>query len=79
MSFAGLILGIINIAITVGVLILVGLIIVWFMSWVGVAVPDQVRKAYLFVVAMIGLYMIVALIFGIPSISVIGSPRRPVL
>lgn len=79
MSLTGLILGVINIAITIAILILVGLIIVWFLSWCNVAVPDQVKKVYLLIVALIGLYMIVALLLGIPSISVIGSPRRPVL
>lgn len=71
MGFEGIILGLINIAIYVGVLILVGLLIVWLLSLAGIAVPDQIRKVYLFIVAAIALYMVVALLFGLPY-----APRR---
>jgi len=69
MSLAGLLLGVINIAIVVAVLVLIGLVIMWFMSWMGLAVPDQVKKVYMIIVALIGLYMLVALMFGLPSIG----------
>lgn len=72
MSLSGLVLGIINIAIVIAVLLLVGAIILWFMSWMGMSVPEMVRKLYLAVVALIGLYMLVALLFGIPSVRIIG-------
>ena len=72
MSISGLILGVIDIAIVIAVLLLIGAIILWFLSWMQMAVPDQVRKGFLAVVALIGLYMIVALLFGIPSIHLIG-------
>lgn len=75
MGLSGIILGIINIAITIGILILVGLIIVWFLNWFGVPVPEQIKRAFLFIVGMIGLYMIVALLFGLPSVGVLGSRR----
>ena len=76
MSLSGLILGIINIAIVIAVLLLVGAIILWFMSWMGMSVPEVVRKLYLAVVALIGLYMLVALLFGIPSIRIISQTVR---
>lgn len=63
---SALLLGVIDIAIVVAVLILIGLVIAWFMSWLGVAVPEQLRKVYLIVVALIALYMLVGLIFGLP-------------
>jgi hypothetical protein len=72
MSLAGILLGIINIAIVVAILLLVGAIILWFMSWMGLAVPATVQKGYIVVVALIGLYMLVALLLGIPSFRVIG-------
>ena len=72
MSLSGLILGIINIAIVIAILLLVGAIILWFMSWMGMSAPEMVRKLYLAVVALIGLYMLVALLFGIPSIRIIS-------
>ena len=72
MSVSGLILGIINVAIVVAVLLLVGAIILWFCNYMGFSVPEMVRKIYIAVVALIGLYMLIALIFGIPTMRVIG-------
>jgi hypothetical protein len=48
---SGLILGIINIAIVVAVLLLIGAIIVWFCGWMGLAIPDMVQKIYMILVA----------------------------
>ena len=73
MSLSGIVLGVINIAIVVAILLLVGAIILWFCSWMGMSVPANVQKGYLAVVALIGLYMLVALLFGIPSVRVIGT------
>lgn len=69
MSIGVLLLGVINIAIVVAVLILIGLVIAWFCSWMGLAIPDQLRKVYMIIVALIGLYMLVALLLGLPSIG----------
>jgi hypothetical protein len=79
MSLSGLILGVINIAIVIAVLLLVGAIILWFCSWMGLAVPEMVRKLYIGIVALIGLYMLVALIFGIPSVRIIGHAARTLI
>lgn len=64
-----LLLGIINVAIVAAVLILIGLVIEWFMGWLGFPVPENLRKVYLVIVALIALYMIVALLLGLPSIG----------
>ncbi len=72
MNLPAILLGIINIAITVAILLLVGAIILWFCGWMGLAVPDMVRKLYVGVVALIALYMLVALLLGIPSVRIIG-------
>lgn len=72
MNLAGILLGIINVAIVVAILLLVGAVILWFMSWMGLAVPATVQKGFIIVVALIGLYMLVALLLGIPSFRVIG-------
>lgn len=76
MSLSGLVLGVINVAIVIAILLLVGAIILWFCSWMGLAIPDMVRKLYLAVVALIGLYMLVALLFGIPSIRIISHAQE---
>jgi hypothetical protein len=73
MSLAGILLGLINIAIVIAILLLVGAIILWFLSWMGMAVPGNVQKGYLAVVALIGLYLLVALLLGIPSVRIIGA------
>jgi hypothetical protein len=71
MSLAGILLGIINIAIVIAVLLLIGAIILWFCNWFEFAVPANVQKGYLAVVALIGLYMLVALLLGMPTIRII--------
>jgi hypothetical protein len=71
MSLSGLLLGIINIAIVVVILLLIGAIIEWFLTWMNIAVSAMVRKLYLAVVALIALYMLVALALGIPSLRII--------
>jgi hypothetical protein len=66
MSLAAVLLGLINIAIVIAIFLLVGAIILWFCNWVGFPVPDLVQKLYLAIVALIGLYMLVALLLGLP-------------
>ena len=72
MSLPAILLGIINIAIVVALLLLVGAVIMWFCGWMGLTIPPNVQKGYCIVVALIGLYMLVALLLGIPSFRVIG-------
>jgi hypothetical protein len=72
MSLSGVLLGLINVAILVAILVLVGLVIVWILDWLGLAVPQQVQKVYLIIVALIALYMIVAMLLGIaPPIAIV--------
>jgi hypothetical protein len=74
MSISGILLGVINVAIVVAILLLVGAIILWFCQWMGLAIPPMVQKLFVGVVALIGLYMLVALLFGIPTLRVVGGP-----
>jgi len=71
MSLSGLLLGVINIFIVVAILLLIGAIIEWFLTWMNIAVSAMVRKLYIAIVALIALYMLVALAFGIPSLRII--------
>jgi len=73
MSLGGILLGIINVAIVVAILMLIGAIILWLCSWLGIGVPVNVQRGYITVVALIALYMIVALLLGIPSVRIIGA------
>jgi MFS superfamily sulfate permease-like transporter len=79
MSLSGLVLGVINAAIVIAILLLVGAIILWFCNWMGIAVPGNVQKGYIAVVALIGLYLLVALLFGIPSVRIIGHGPSPTI
>ena len=73
-SLGGILLGIINIAIAVAILVLIGLIILWFMGWLGFPIPDRVQKVFMVIVALIALYMLVALLLGSPlPFRVIGA------
>lgn len=72
MAIAAVILGLVNIFIVVALLILVGLVVVWGCSLLGIgAPPPQLQKAYLVLVGLIALYMLLALLFGLPSIAII--------
>jgi hypothetical protein len=73
MSLGSILLGLINIAIVVAVLLLIGACILWFLSWLSFPVPDMVQKLYIAVVALIALYMLVALLLGIPTVRIIGG------
>lgn len=73
MSLGGILLGIINVAIVVAVLMLIGAIILWLCSWMQIGVPVNVQRGYIAVVALIALYLIVALLLGMPGIRVIGK------
>jgi len=75
LSLSGIILGIINIAIYAALLVLIGLIIVWFAGWFDFAIPQQVQRIYVLIVALICLYMLVSLLFGIPVPGPIGLAR----
>lgn len=71
MSAQGLLLGVINIAIVAVIWILVGILIEWIVSMFEKAVPPNARKFYLILVMLIVLYMVVALLFGLPTIRVL--------
>lgn len=70
MSLTGILLGLINIAIVVAILVLIGYIILWLMGMLGFPIPVMVQKLYMVIVALIALYMIVAMLLGL------GQPFR---
>lgn len=70
-SVGGLLLGVINIAIVVAALILIGLFVMWFATWMDKAIPANIQKVYMAIVFLIGLYMIVALVLGLPSVRIV--------
>jgi len=70
MSIGGVLLGLVNIAIVVVLLLIIGVVAVWIFGMLHFTVPGELRQLYLVLVALIALYMIIALIFGLPSVTV---------
>ena len=66
MSATGLLIGLINILITVAILILIGAIVQWVAGLLGFPLPPIVVKLYMVVVALIALVMIISMLVGIP-------------
>jgi hypothetical protein len=79
MSLGGIVLGIINIALVAAVFVLVGAIIVMFAKWMNYTIDWNVQRLYLLVVMLIVLYLFVALLFGLPSVRVIGHGPSPTI
>jgi hypothetical protein len=73
MSIGGVLLGLINIAIVVVLLLLVGAVGWFILGKLGWSPGGDVRNLYIALVALIALYMIVALIFGLPTIRIMGG------
>lgn len=64
---SAILLGLINVAINVALLILLGLIIVWVFAWLaGTTIPQNIQKVYLIIVALIAIYGVAAIILGLP-------------
>lgn len=72
MSLTGILLGLINVAIYVAILLLIGAVCMWVLGLIGLGVPAQVQKIYLIIVGLIALYLIVSLMLGV----VIPGPFR---
>jgi len=73
MTLAGILLGIINIAIVVAILVLIGAIAAWILSWLGYPIPANIQKIFMAIVALIALYMLAALLLGMPSIRLLHA------
>ena len=72
-TLGGIVLGLINIALVVAIFVLIGYVVLWFMGRIGWPVPDNVQKIYMVIVALIALYMLAALLLGMPSWRLVGS------
>lgn len=69
MTVSSLLLGLLHIAIVVAVLLLIGAVVRWLCSYVGLAIPDIVIKLYIIVIVLVAIYMLVALMLGLPSLA----------
>jgi hypothetical protein len=73
MALSGILLGLINIGIVIVILVLIGAITVWVLGMLEWPVPWNIQRLYLAVVALIALYMLVALLFGLPTVHIISG------
>lgn len=71
MSISGVLLGLVNIGIVVVLLLIVGAVAMWIAGALQFPIPGNVQKLYLVLVALIALYMIIALLFGLPTVSIV--------
>lgn len=71
MSIGGVLLGLVNIGIVVVLLLIIGAVAMWIAGALSFPIPGNVQKLYLVLVALIALYMIIALLFGLPSITIV--------
>lgn len=75
MAIGSVVLGILNIAIVVVLLLLLGAGCVWLLQLIaGITIPGNIQQLYLILVALIAIYMVAALIFGLPTIRILGGP-----
>jgi hypothetical protein len=73
MSLTGLLLGVINAAIVAAILVLIGAIIVMVAKWFTYSIDWNVQRFYLLVVLLVVLYMIAAMLLGIPTWRIIAE------
>jgi hypothetical protein len=73
MSLSGILLGLINIGVVIAVLVLIGAVIVWVLGMLSFPIPQQIQRIYLAIVVLVALYMLVALLFGVPTIHLIDG------
>jgi len=66
-----ILIGLLNIGLTAAILVAVGLVIMWILSWLGMQVPDNIKKIYLVIVAIIVLIQAVSLLFGLPVVGLV--------
>lgn len=69
---SAILLGLINIVIVAVILLLIGAVCQWLLGILGFPIPAIVVKLYLAIVALVVLYEIVALLFGLPLPRIVG-------
>ena len=78
MSLSGILLGVLNIIIVVAILLLIGALIQWALQAIAsIAIPANIVKLYLVIVAVIAIYLLVALLLGMPSVRFLGHGAGP--
>jgi len=74
MGLSGILLGLINILLVIVILLLFGAIVMWVLQALSWPAPLVVQRLFLAVVALIALYLLIALLLGEPAVHLIGRP-----
>jgi hypothetical protein len=72
MSLTAVLLGIIDIAILVLILLLIGAVILWFCTYLNFPVPSNVQKIYIAIVALVALVALISLLLGVPRFRIVA-------
>jgi hypothetical protein len=73
MSLMGLLLGLIDILITVLILLLIGAVVIWVAGALGWPIPQNIQKIYMAIVALIALVALISLILGSPRFHIVAE------
>ena len=68
-----IVLGIIDAFIVAVLLLLVGALIAWVCEWFGYPIPQNIQKLYMGLVLLVLIYLIVAALFGLSTLHVLGG------
>jgi hypothetical protein len=79
MSLTAVLLGIIDIAILVLILLLIGAVILWFCTYLNFPVPQNVQKIYIAIVALVALVALISLLLGVPRFRIVAFVPTSVL
>jgi uncharacterized membrane protein len=73
-ALGGILLGLINVAIVVAILLLIGLVILLIFQYLlNIGIDQRIQRIYMVIVALIALYMIVQILLGVPTINFLGG------
>jgi hypothetical protein len=71
MTLAAILIGAINCVILAVILVLIGAILAWVLSALGWAIPQNIQRLFLGIVALITLVCFVSLLLGSPMFHMI--------
>lgn len=78
MAVGPIILGIIDAFIVAVLLLLVGAIIAWICEWFGYPIPGNVQRLYMAFVLLVLIYLIVAALFGLATVHILGRAHATI-
>ena len=72
MTFAGILLGLLNCLLLAVIIVLVGAIVAWIASVLQWPIPENIQRIFLLIVLLIFIICVVSLLVGTPMVHFIG-------